>query len=171
MRMHSAAYQAVLIFIVLSLGACGYNSPKVAFVRSGEVIQKYAGLSELKAEYASKETMLKQRLDSLHQVLNSKELNSNQADNRLAASGLESEKANLIQYQQMIEKDLISDQNNIEAAISNQINSFIKKYAEEQGYDIILGTTASGSILYGNKQYDITEAVIKELNEQYKNEQ
>ena len=50
----------------------------------------------------------------------------------------------------------------------SQINSFVKQYAEQEGYDIILGTTQSGSLLYANNALDITEEIVEALNQYYK---
>ena len=51
---------------------------------------------------------------------------------------------------------------------NNQIDAFIKIYAKENGFDLIVGTTSSGNVLYGADGIDVTEELLKALNEQYK---
>jgi outer membrane protein len=48
------------------------------------------------------------------------------------------------------------------------VNGFIESFGEKNQYKLILGTTESGSILYGNKGDDLTDEITKNLNEQYK---
>ncbi len=38
---------------------------------------------------------------------------------------------------------------------------------KENNYNIIFGATDQGSILYGKEQKDLTDIVLKELNEDY----
>lgn len=51
--------------------------------------------------------------------------------------------------------------------VLNQINDYIKKYAEENNYTLILGTTNDGNLLFGNKGIDVTEDILTELNNEY----
>src|SRR5690606_13453127 len=48
------------------------------------------------------------------------------------------------------------------------IKATIKTYGKEKGYDYIYGTGDAASVLYAKDQYDITQDVIKLLNEKYK---
>jgi outer membrane protein len=43
----------------------------------------------------------------------------------------------------------------------------VEEYGKENGYDLILGTTTSGNILYGTEKKDITEQVLNALNNAY----
>ena len=52
--------------------------------------------------------------------------------------------------------------------ILSQMRKYIKEYGKKQGYDYIYGTGDAASILYGKEELDITESVLKELNEKYK---
>ena len=50
-------------------------------------------------------------------------------------------------------------------------NIYLAKKAEDHGYDYILSYTSAGiGMLYGNKNLDITNEVITELNDLYKSE-
>ena len=51
--------------------------------------------------------------------------------------------------------------------VLNQVNAFVEEYAAEEGFDLVLGTTLSGSILYGTTGIDITEQVLQAMNQQY----
>jgi Skp family chaperone for outer membrane proteins len=54
-----------------------------------------------------------------------------------------------------------------EAAVK-KTNALLQEYCEKKNYDFILGTTVNGSILAANRSRDVTEDVIRYLNEQIK---
>lgn len=47
------------------------------------------------------------------------------------------------------------------------VKKFIKDYGKEKGYDYVYGTGEAVSILYAKDSYDITEEVVKLLNDKY----
>lgn len=51
--------------------------------------------------------------------------------------------------------------------IQNSITEFLKEYNENKGYHIILSSTFGGPMLYGHPALDITNEVVKGLNEKY----
>jgi len=48
-----------------------------------------------------------------------------------------------------------------------RIENFIEKYNEDKGYTYILGHQRGGGILYANDSLDITDEVVKLMNEEY----
>ena len=71
-------------------------------------------------------------------------------------------------YKAEIEKQAAESEEKMMIAILNQINSFIEVYGDKHNYDIIMGATNQGNILYAKESHtDITEEVLKSLNEQY----
>ena len=59
------------------------------------------------------------------------------------------------------------DQHELLQGALNQINEFVAQYAEANSYDVVLGTTAGGNVLYGAEYVDITDEVIEGLNASY----
>ena len=53
-------------------------------------------------------------------------------------------------------------------AVKNRATQFIKDYGKEKGYDYIYGTGEAVSILYAQDKYDITNEIVKSLNDKYK---
>ena len=43
----------------------------------------------------------------------------------------------------------------------------MENYGEEKGFDMIIGVTDMGNVLYANEQMDITDIIIKELTFKY----
>lgn len=51
--------------------------------------------------------------------------------------------------------------------IVSQMRKKIKDFGKKNGYDYIYGTGEAATILYGKEGYDITEKMIKEINDSY----
>lgn len=52
--------------------------------------------------------------------------------------------------------------------LQDKIDDYLAKIADEKGFDMVLMKGAGGSVMYGRPVIDITEDVIKALNEEYK---
>ena len=52
-------------------------------------------------------------------------------------------------------------------SIIKEVKVFIKEYGKKKGYDYIYGTGDAATILYSKETYNITEEVLKELNENF----
>jgi len=52
-------------------------------------------------------------------------------------------------------------------SVISKVRKFIDTYGEENGYDFIYGKNESGNVLYGNKELDITDDILKALNTSY----
>ena len=48
--------------------------------------------------------------------------------------------------------------------LNDKINEFLKKYAKEKGYDMILNKAAT---FYIDPKYDVTSDVVEQLNKAY----
>ena len=48
--------------------------------------------------------------------------------------------------------------------LNNKINDFLKKYAKEKGYDMILNKAAT---FYVDPKFDVTSDVVERLNKEY----
>ncbi len=72
-----------------------------------------------------------------------------------------------------IEQDAIRRQLQEEFGVKNdsavsKMKKFIKEYGKKNGYDYIYGTGEMASIFYAKDGYDITDKILKELNDKYK---
>lgn len=151
------------------------RAPRLAYVRSSDVVEQYAGMKEAKLAYDEKVKNWLAVYDSLN-VKFEKELA--EFENRInslsgkkkeeAQMQLEKKRNELMRYMQNIEQKAQKEEGKLVQGALNQINSFVEEYAKEKGFDMVLGTTADGSIIYGDKSMDITEEVIMELNKNYR---
>ena len=74
---------------------------------------------------------------------------------------------NLQRLQQEIQENLAREQHEIRIKLLDVFNRFFQSYNKTKGYDMVLSTTLGGNVFYAQPQCDITQEVLKLLNEQY----
>lgn len=165
---------------LFSIGASfGLNSfflqKKVAYVRSQDLIYRYEGTLEAMAKFNNQKQQWQANVDTLKFDFQRAINRYNQEYKMLSVSerqireeDLSNRERQLQDYKMAIDgKIKAADEEMMQAAL-DQINVFVEQYSIEHRYDIILGTTAAGNVLYGTEDLDITEALLTELNKYYK---
>ncbi len=72
----------------------------------------------------------------------------------------------LQQEQMAIQQQLLTQEQNANRRVINAISEYLDKIKTEGGFSMILGVTY-GSVLYANPELNITQEVLKGLNEEY----
>ena len=65
--------------------------------------------------------------------------------------------------------NFLKDQEAFNKEIHDNLHQYIEKYNIEKGYDYILSYSKDGSILYANKDLDLTRDIIKGMNSETPN--
>lgn len=76
----------------------------------------------------------------------------------------------LMRQQENKRLELAQEQAIINRKVLDSIMKYLDKIQPEYNYHFVLGTTFGGGVLYANQNLDITQEVIKGLNEEYKKE-
>lgn len=71
------------------------------------------------------------------------------------------------QYEQEMQMKLAQKESDLNRKNIEKIQQFCKSYAEQNGFDYVLMYQMGGPVLYANDQYDVTDDVLHELNEDY----
>ncbi len=151
---------------------------KVAYVNVDSLDSKYEFSINARKTMQTKERILQSDLEKRAMNLQNEVVTFQKTMNTMTmdqAKGREQElmkkQQDLEQYRQSAGSGYMKEEQELQKKLLNNINGFMKKYAEENGYDYILTYSGAGSgTLYGNPALDITEPVIKGLNEEYKAE-
>lgn len=166
-----------VIALVVSAGSIVlyyFNTPKIGYVRSVELFEKYEGMKDAKKKYEQKvgsiqsnyDTLAKDYQYSLNKLnLDFAKLNEREKNERTTL--LKSQLANLQQYKQNLEEQIQKEDDILTEGIYNQMNAYIKEFGESHGFTMILGTTNNGNILYAKDYVDVTEKVLIGLNKKY----
>jgi outer membrane protein len=172
---YSAALQ--VLCLALSIGVFvmfSARQQRVGYVNSMELVNGYMGMKEARNLYQNKSQSWQSNLDTLKldfQKAVSRYHNDqpglSAAERRTREEALQKMQANLVQYSSGIQENARQEDEKITQGVLNQINSFVQQYGKEKGYTVILGTTLSGSLLYGEEKADITKEVLQALNQSY----
>lgn len=82
--------------------------------------------------------------------------------------GLLEKNQKLQQLQQEMTEKMMKEQSELNKKLFESITTFLAEYNKEKGYEIVLSTVVAGNVLYAEDGFDITQDVVKKLNEQYK---
>lgn len=176
--MNKTVYSILIIAIVIS-GIALYKAMhplKIAYIRSAELIYSYDGMKESQKLFQTKKESGQANVDTLRIELErafsayTKDVSSLSAkDKKERQELLQHQEQNYLQYAQAMKEKEKKDENEMTQAVLNQVNSFTEQYAKANGFDIVLGTTNSGNLLYANESMDITKVVLEALNASYRN--
>ena len=153
----------VCLLVLLSLGLQGYqyyNQEKVVFVSVAKVFNGFEMKKELEADYEAVNDQRKFILDSLKVHFNQRL----EMDDDATLDILKREI--LFKEQQFAESDrILVEQSNGE--ILTQLNIYMKEFGESRSYYLILGAQGSGSLIYAKPDKNITQEMLKYVNDRY----
>ena len=151
------------------------NQPTIAYVRSSDLIYKYEGMKEAQKKFEEKNKAWKANFDTL-KVDFDRSLSKYQSDYPTLDAKQKEERekilsmqeGNLQKYNQNLSQNAKKEETEMTEGVLNQINAFVEEYAKKHGYSLVIGTTNSGNLLYGEQKYDITDELLSAINEDYK---
>ena len=163
---------AVLAAIVIALAVIVLTkADKVAYIDTGKLLEQSKEMQSLKKQLEKDQSALKGNVDTLtaefQQAL--KEYEKTQAkmsskEKQLSQELLRTKQQQLVQYQQAIQQKAQGEEQKRTQEVLTNINAKIKEYGEKKGYKLIFATSG-GNIAYGDKGVDITEQIVKIVNE------
>lgn len=178
MKIKTALSFCISLSAIISLLLVSYlyfSTPKIAVVRSMDLIYQYNGMKDAKAQFKNQTDGWKSNLDTLQikyqtalSEYQSKYASYNESQRQEQEKMLGVMKNNLEKYAKVVNTEASNQEQEKTQAVLNQINSQIQDYAKRNNIDVVLGADGSGAILFGSEHFDITENVLKELNENYK---
>lgn len=151
-------------------------TPKIAYVNTGKLMVGFSQASkiesDLKTEDEKWQKQYKVLQDSLQSDMNkmSKEYNAaTTAHKKELQDMLSARNQQVNNFKQANARRMDELKQKSMQSVFEKANVYLAEYGKKHRYSIILGTVAGGSILYGDERgYDITDDIIKGLNERYK---
>ncbi len=163
--------RAVLITISFMMGAwCSAAAAaelKIGYVKLDKVFDGYERTKEsdrlLEQKSQKKHTELETRATELKKLRENLELLSDQARDTKAREA--EEKSDEFQrLKTRSQRDLVRERNAMAKTILDEIQEAITDYAKANGFSVMLDRR---SLVYGQDAYDVTDEVLKVLNERY----
>ena len=163
----------VWILAVFLLVSC--KQEKIGYVDNVKLMDEYQEKIDADVKFKSEEDVLTKKRDSMSQAyqleLQAFQTKAQSMSQKKAQEeyGLLQQKGQFLgqQLQQEAQMAQTANQAILDSIIST-VKKEIKTYGKANGYTYILGGGDGGSVLYGTEVNDLTDEIVKALNEQYK---
>ncbi|PCI28170.1 MAG: hypothetical protein COB67_06945 [SAR324 cluster bacterium] len=177
----STILQAIFAVIITSwmlwLTIGTQDQLKVAYVHSEYIFENYLGTIESYKTLESKNQKWGNNLDSLSKTYRAtfasyeakSESLSKEAKEALGYR-LKQQETGFNNYHQSVEKMKLEEDQKLTQSVIKQIDAYLKEYALSKGYDLIIGAGTSSSLVYGGKNYDLTDDILVFINKKYRGE-
>ncbi|PTX45044.1 periplasmic chaperone for outer membrane proteins Skp [Christiangramia gaetbulicola] len=158
--------------IAIMMVSC--NEQKTAYVDTTKIVQEYKEMKDVEAEFTSKSDSVRKQLDSVARVFQQEvqayqsEMNSMSDAQRKEKEQQLMQKQQMLQQQQQMQSNRLREQSSaIMDSIVTKIKDYVKDYGKENNYTYIFGSNESANIMYAEEGLDITQDILKKMNEEY----
>ena len=148
---------------------------KTAFIDNAKLLSEYQQKKDIEAKFKVKAENYQKRADSLSRAFQAEAMDFDSKSKSMPQAKAQEQYNMLMQKRQMMGQQLQAEENQLQQesqvevdSLVKKVRDFVKDYGKKNEYTYIFGSTENGSILYGVEAKDITEAVLKELNDSYK---
>jgi len=163
----------IWIMALVILASC--QQEKIGFVDNVKLMDEYQEKVDADMKFKTEEEVLTKKRDSLSQSYQL-EMQAFQTKSQTMSQKKAQEEYGLLQQkgqflgQQLQQEAQIAQTANqaILDSIISTVKKEVKAYGKANGYSYILTGGDGGSVLYGKDANDVTDAVVKILNEKYK---
>lgn len=149
----------ILLVGIIFLYSCGENKSQIFYINPNKLLQGYHGAQTQHELFQAKARDWQLRIDSLSTEL--------QALRTAPPATRAAKEQQLGQYREAIQQRAQQENQHLTQAVLAEINAYLKHYGKQKGYTFILGATENGNIVYAADEADVTDDVLKGLNEQY----
>lgn len=163
----------LLVFGAVVLSSC--NQEKTAYVDNTQLIQDFKEMKSTEAKFTKKSEKLKKELDSVAQQFQLEVQQYQQQSASLSSAEKQEKESMLMQKQQQLQRQQQMQSNQLREesdvvidSLITKVKDFVADYGEKNGYTYIFGSNESANIMYAKEGRDITEEVLKALNESAK---
>ncbi len=166
----------VIAIVITSLVLLSCNQTKIGYVDIEEVLKEYKGTKTAEKKMNEKSAQIKSQLDAMAAEYQKEVTDYYNKRNKMSAKKVQETEATLTQknqqlsqQQQQAQAQVQKESQEIMEEINETVADFVKDYAKANGYTYILGTSdQTKAVLYGDTTFDVTDAVLEELNDAYK---
>jgi len=146
----------------------------LVYVDAQKLVVGYKGMQAARQEFEAKAAVWKANLDTLRgeveariKEYEAKKARLSASEQQLTEELIQSKQDQFLNYQQAIQEKVQKEDQELTRKVLDKVNDYLKRYGKEKGYKIILAATQYGNIVYARDGIDITEDVMKGLNEEF----
>lgn len=158
-------------------GATGSSNMRIAYVEIDSLLTKYNFWNDLNEMMIKKEENIRTTLNEKGKKLEAEQVEfQRKYENNGFASPeraqqeyqrIQKQQQDLQALQQKLAEELASENQKNSLQLRDSINSFLKVYNQDKGYDLIISNTGFDNLLYANPAYNITQEIVDGLNARY----
>lgn len=163
----------LLITLVVCFASC--EQEKTAFIDNTKLFNEYQEKIDIEARLKSKGEKYQKRVDSISRAFQAEKIDFSSKAESMPQKKAQEQYNAIMQKEQVLSQQLQIENQSLQQesqakvdSLIKKVRAFVKDYGKKNQYSYIFGNTESGSVLYGQEAKDITDAVLKELNESYK---
>jgi outer membrane protein len=177
----SAMKNTVLTALSIALAAAAFGwslthkPPKLAYAETSVLLAEFTEAIQARKEFDAAQNVWNDSLKTLNDSLTA-------AIERAKASFetakpvqkdsiqkvLNARNADLQAYAAAVKQQAAAKDGELMDPVVKKVNSFLDLWGKQHGYDLIFGTMSGGNVLQANPAFNVTAAVLKDLNAQYK---
>lgn len=164
-----------IVFGVLAMSllvAC--QQDKIGFIDNSKLVNDYEEKKIIEEKFKSKAQRFDKKMDSISKMLQMEAQAFDASASKLSQKAMQEKYNEIMQKRQFYQQQLQMEEQQIQQegqkemdSLVNKVKKFVKDYGKNNGYTYILGANEAGSVLYGKDEKDITEVVLKALNDEY----
>ena len=163
----------IVIFAIVLLASC--QQEKIGYVDNVKLMDEYQQKIDVESKFKVKADALAKKRDSISQAFQMEAQAFQTKAQSMSQSKAQEEYAAMQQKGQIIGQQLqqqdqqlrMEGQTEMDSIVS-KVKEEIKSYGKTNGYSYILGGGDGGSVLYGTEANDLTDEIVKILNDKYK---
>jgi outer membrane protein len=147
---------------------------KIGFVDNVKLMDGYQKKKDVEAAYQIKSEAFTRKRDSISQVFQIEAQELQTKSEGMSQSKAQEAFGQLQQKGQMVGQQLQQEEQQLQRmgqlkmdSVIQEVRKTIKEFGKANGYSFILTGGEGGSVLYGKDAADVTEAVLKVLNDSY----
>ncbi|MBO0342071.1 MAG: OmpH family outer membrane protein [Bacteroidota bacterium] len=166
--------KVVVLAIAVTAMACQQN--KIGYVDSVKVMEEYQEKIDVDARFKTKADAMTKKRDSISQAFQMELQEFQTKAQKMSQKNAQEEYAQLQQRGQFVGQQLQQEEQQLQQTGQAEMDSLVRKvkkeiraYGKANGYTYILGGGEGGSVIYGEEANDVTDAVLKILNDRYEN--
>ena len=146
---------------------------KVAYVKSGELLEGYKGAQSARAAYEAKVARWEKEhktavaaFQAAVQAYQAKAGSMLEGQRTEAEQKLQAQEQQVTQRQQQLQQQAAEEEGKLNEAVLGRVNKLIERYGKDHDYDLIL-VAGNGSVAYGRPGLDLTTVILRQLNAEY----
>jgi Skp family chaperone for outer membrane proteins len=164
----------VLIICFMVYQQCCLRQKRIAVVQLDELVYNYKAMKEATEKYTAKVGKWNAQSDSLEKSLRNlmHEIQLDSVNHDLLKLKKDQQtflikRQSFFEYKENITRAAEEEDKKSTAGVMNQLNEQLKKYAQQEGYDVIICNTQMNNVGYVSESTDVTKPVLEFANKNF----